>query len=87
MPKLPDRHALSLRLMPEAYQKLDIISKATGLKMTQIINQLIIKAEVDTTNVEQIIQKTSQLKDLEDQVKALKAELLNNQNKQLIIKE
>jgi hypothetical protein len=87
MPKLPDRHTFSLRLMPDAYQKLDIISKITGLKMTQIINQLIITAEIDTTNVEQIIQKTSQIKDLEDQLKALRDEVLNNQNKELIFKE
>jgi predicted DNA-binding protein len=87
MIKLPDRHALSIRLMPEAYQKLHTIRKATGLTMNTIVSQLIINVEIDTINAEEIQQKNAQLKDLQDQVNALKTQILKDQAIKFIIKE
>ena len=87
MIKLPDRHALSVRLMPDVYQKLDYISKSTGLTMNKIVNQLIINVEVDTINAEEVQQKNAQLKDLQDQVNALKNQILKDQTIKFIIKE
>jgi hypothetical protein len=87
MTKLPDRHALSIRLMPDAYQKLCFITESTGLTMNEIVNQLIINVEVDTINAEEIQQKNVQLKDLQDQVKALRTQILKDQTIKFIIKE
>jgi predicted DNA-binding protein len=87
MIKLPDRHALSIRLMPEAYQKLHTIREATGLTMNTIVSQLIINVEVDTINAEEIQQKNAQLKDLQDQVDALKTQILKDQTIKFIVKE
>ena len=87
MKKLPDRHALSLRLMPDVYQKLHTISNSTGLTMNAIITQLILNVEVDTINVEEVQQKTAQLQDLQDQVKSLQTQILKSQNIKFIIKE
>ena len=86
MIKLPDRHALTLRLMPDAYQKLHTIREATGLTMNTIVSQLIINVEVDTINAEQIQQKNAQLKDLQDQVDALKNQILKDQTIKFIIR-
>ena len=82
MTKLPDRHALTLRLLPDVYQKLCFITQSTGLTINKIVNQLIINVQVDAANAEEIEQKNVQLKDLQDQVKALKT-----QNIKFIIKE
>jgi hypothetical protein len=87
MTKLPDRHALTLRLLPDVYQKLCFITESTGLTMNKIVNQLIINVEVDTINAEEIQQKNVQLKDLQDQVKALRTQILKDQNIKFIIKE
>ena len=87
MKKLPDRHALSLRLMPDVYQKLHTISSSTGLTMNAIIVQLILNVEVDTINVEEVQQKTAQLQDLQDQVKSLQTQILKSQSIKFIIKE
>ena len=87
MKKLPDRHALSLRLMPDVYQKLHMISNSTGLTMNAIIIQLILNVEVDTINVEEVQQKTAQLQDLQDQVKSLQTQILKSQSIKFIIKE
>ena len=87
MTKLPDRHALSLRLMPDVYQKLHIISSSTGLTMNAIITQLILNVEVDTINAEEVQQKTAQLQDLQDQVKSLQTQILKSQSIKFIIKE
>lgn len=87
MIKLPDRHALSVRLMPDVYLKLDYISKSTGLTMNTIVSQLIINVEVDTINAEEVQQKNAQLKDLQDQVNALKNQILKDQTIKFIIKE
>jgi hypothetical protein len=87
MPKLPDRHALSIRLMPDAYQKLHTIREATGLTMNAIVSQLIINVEVDTINAEEIQQKNAQLKHLQDQVDALKSQILKDQTIKFIVKE
>ena len=82
MTKLPDRHALTLRLLPDVYQKLCFITQSTGLTINKIVNQLIINVQVDAANAEEIEQKNVQLKDLQDKVKALKT-----QNIKFIIKE
>jgi len=87
MIKLPDRHVLSIRLMPDAYQKLHTITKATGLPMNTIVSQLIINVEIDTINAEEIEQKNAQLKDLQDQVNDLKTQILKDQTIKFIIKE
>ena len=87
MKKLPERHALSLRLMPDVYQKLHTISSSTGLTMNAIIIQLILNVEVDTINVEEVQQKTAQLQDLQDQVKSLQTQILKSQSIKFIIKE
>lgn len=87
MKKLPERHALSLRLMPDVYQKLHTISSSTGLTMNAIIVQLILNVEVDTINVEEVQQKTAQLQDLQDQVKSLQTQILKSQSIKFIIKE
>lgn len=87
MIKLPNRHALSIRLMPDVYQKLYVITKSTGLTMNTIVSQLITNVEFDTINAEQIQQKNAQLKDLQDQVNALKTQILKDQTIKFIIKE
>jgi predicted DNA-binding protein len=87
MKKLPERHALSLRLMPDVYQKLHTISNSTGLTMNAIITQLILNVEVDTINVEEVQEKTAQLQSLQDQVKSLQTQILKSQNIKFIIKE
>lgn len=87
MIKLPDRHALSVRLMPDVYQKLYDISKSTGLTMNTIVSQLILNVEVDTINLEESQHKNAQLKDLQDQVNALKNQILKDQTIKFIIKE
>ena len=57
MTKLPDRHALTLRLLPDVYQKLCFITQSTGLTINKIVNQLIINVQVDAANAEEIEQK------------------------------
>jgi hypothetical protein len=55
--------------------------------MNTIVSQLIINVEIDTINAEEIQQKNAQLKDLQDQVNALKTQILKDQNIKFIIKE
>ena len=87
MTKLPDRHVLTLRLLPDVYQKLCFISESTGLTMNKIVNQLIINVEVDKISAEEVQQKTAQLQHLQDQVESLKTQILKDQNIKFIIKE
>lgn len=66
------RYTLSIRLVPEAQQKLEDIKKLTSLSMNEIVNQLIIGFDTEDmeSTVQQIHAKITELKNLQNELNA-----------------